>query len=571
MAVLLVHSNGNATGQVIPLTKPEMIIGRRQDCDVVLEPNGVSREHAKICREDQRHYVVDLHSRNRTKLNEVPVEPGQRHLLKAGDRINICDVELVYYPVYPPEPGAREAVEVFEAADDSTIHMLDASRSDLLASVVKPEVKLKAILDISRALSTSLKIDVVAPKILDALLEIFAQAERAFLVLLRQDEPGGKWTFRQTFHKVRPARRGGLRPTLGAAPDDEPRLRISRAIINHVVDNRKAVLSQDAGADMNLPTSASIADLKIRSILCVPMLTSDGQMLGIVQLDTSDRKQFNQEDLDVLEAVARQAAIALQNAQMHESLLAQERIRRDLGLAQTIQVRFLPRSVPSVPGFEFFAHYHAAYEVGGDYYDFVPLGDERWAIALGDVAGKGVAAALMMAKFAGDTRACVLTDREPSVAMTHANRVLCDAGIEERFITLGLCVLDCATRKVTYASAGHLPVMVRRADGRIEEFGADVSGFPLGIDAEGDYAQGEFTLEPGDVALVYSDGVTDARSQHEELYDSQKNRRLMKRVADTPGGASALGKALVQDLREFSAGHPQADDITLVCFGPKVE
>ena len=148
---------------------------------------------------------------------------------------------------------------------------------------------------------------------------------------------------------------------------------ISRSIVNHVLGQKKAVLSQDAGEDKNLPTSASIADLKIRSVMCVPLLTPDSQALGILQLDTSDRKQFHQDDLDVLAAVASQAAIAIQNASMHESLLERERLNRDLKLAEQVQKRFLPQSVPDIPGFEFFAHYDPTYEVGGDYYDFVPL------------------------------------------------------------------------------------------------------------------------------------------------------------------------------------------------------
>src|SRR5205085_1086206 len=107
--------------------------------------------------------------------------------------------------------------------------------------------------------------------------------------------------------------------------------------------------------------SASIADLEIRSVMCAPLLTPDNQALGILQLDTSSRRQFHQEDLDVLAAVAGQAAVAVQNAWMHESLLERERLDRDLKLAEQVQKRFLPRSVPELDGYEFFAHYHPAY------------------------------------------------------------------------------------------------------------------------------------------------------------------------------------------------------------------
>jgi serine phosphatase RsbU (regulator of sigma subunit) len=430
-----------------------------------------------------------------------------------------------------------------------------------MASMVKPEVKLKAILEISRALSTELKIDTVAPKVLDSLMELFPQAERLFLVLV---DPETKRLVRKAF-KYRPTRKSIFSTTI---PADEIPMSISRSIVNHVLGQKKAVLSQDAGADQNLPTSASIADLKIRSVMCVPLLTPDREALGIIQLDTSDRKQFAQEDLDVLAAVASQAAIAIQNAQMHESLLERERVNRDLKLAEQVQKRFLPQTVPAIAGFEFFAHYDPAYEVGGDYYDFVTLPGNRLALALGDVSGKGVAAALMMAKFSGDTRYCILTENSPAAAANELNSLLFAAAIEEKFITLSLSVLDTEKRTLAIASAGHLPIMIRRSNGAVDEVGEDIAGFPLGIIPKGDYQQTEVTLFPGDVVAIFSDGVTDARNLREELYDSRDKRRVMKKLAETSGGPEAVGRALLQDIREFSAGHTQVDDITLICFGP---
>ena len=219
--------------------------------------------------------------------------------------------------------------------------------------------------------------------------------------------------------------------------------------------------------------------------------------MAFFQLDTSDRRQFNEDDLDVLAAVASQAAISIQNASMLESLLERERLNRDLKIAEQVQKRFLPQGVPSVPGYEFFAHYQPTYEVGGDYYDFVPLPGDRMAMALGDVSGKGVAAALMMAKFSGDTRYCILTENGPATTAARLNSLLCAAGIEDKFITLGLCVLDATTRKLTLTSAGHTPVIIRRADGRAEEVGQEVSGLPLGIMEDSVYEQTDVQLRPG--------------------------------------------------------------------------
>jgi serine phosphatase RsbU (regulator of sigma subunit) len=297
-------------------------------------------------------------------------------------------------------------------------------------------------------------------------------------------------------------------------------------------------------------------------------LTPDNKALGILQLDTSDRRQFNEDDLDVLAAVASQAAISIQNASLIESRLVRERLNRDLRLAEQVQKRFLPQDVPTVPGYEFFAHYQPTYEVGGDYYDFVPLPADRMAIAVGDVSGKGVPAALLMAKFSGDTRSSMLTEMAPAPTAFRLNGLLCAAGIEDKFITLGLCVLDAPTGKLTLTSAGHTPVIIRHADGRAEEVGQEVSGLPLGVMEDSEYQQFEAQLNPGDVAILYSDGVTDARSPGEELYDSRSNHRLIKRVARSSGGAASVGRSILQDIREFSAGRSQADDITLVCFGP---
>jgi phosphoserine phosphatase RsbU/P len=560
---------GDLAGKLIELKSDVTVIGRSPECDIILTTNGVSRRHAEIRKRGDTFFLADLKSLNKTLVNNVALASGSDHSLKEDDRINICGVEFIYYPIAPskakdPEPaGDLMSITEGDGMDDPGMLTLDASRTSAMASVVCPEAKLKAVLEITRNLSSELRIDTVAPKVLDSLAEIFPRAERLFLMLM---DPSSKRLVRKAF-KYRPQRRTTFS---GAVPEGEVPTSISRSIVDHVLGQKKAVLSQDAGNDKNLPVSASIADLKIRSIMCVPLLTPDSKALGILQLDTSDRRQFLQDDLDVLAAVASQAAIFIQNASMHEALLKRERLERDLKIAEEVQKRFLPQAVPKVTGYEFFAHYQPTYEVGGDYYDFVALPSDRMAFALGDVSGKGVAAALMMAKFSGDTRYCILTENSPALTATRLNNLLCAAGIEDKFITLSLSVLDAHTRKLVLASAGHMPLIIRRVDGRVEEVGKEISGTPLGIMDDTEYQQTEAELNPGDVVVIYSDGVTDARSPNDELYDSQTNHRLLKRVAEASGGPEAVGRAILQDLREFSAGHTQADDITLVCFGPSM-
>jgi serine phosphatase RsbU (regulator of sigma subunit) len=252
---------------------------------------------------------------------------------------------------------------------------------------------------------------------------------------------------------------------------------------------------------------------------------------------------------------------------MHESLLQRARVDRDLRLAEQIQRRFLPQSVPTVPGYEFFAHYRAAYEVGGDYYDFVPLPDGRLALTLGDVAGKGVAAALMMAKFSGDTRYCVLTEKTPAAAGDRLNELLFNAGLDDRFITMCLGVLDPAANTFTFCSAGHLPVLVRRVQGHVDSIGTEISGFPLGIMPISAYEQDTIDLHEGDLVLIYSDGVTDGRNAQDDQYDTSDNPRLTRRLASASGNAETVGRAILQDIREYTEGKPQFDDLTMICFG----
>ena len=440
MAVLK-QVSGDLAGRLVDLKGDVTVIGRLPECDIILALNGVSRKHAEIRKAGSGYVVVDLESRNKTLLNDAELKGGVEHRLKENDRIGICGVEFVYDPVEPartvdaaPDAGLMEVTES-DGSEQSGFRTLEASRSSTVASVVRPEVKLKAILEITRSLSNELRIDAVAPRILDCLMEIFPGAERLFLML---QDPTSKRLVRKAF-KCRPQKRTSFTRTV---PEDEVPTSISRSIVNHVLGQKKAVLSQDAGSDKNLPSSASITDLKIRSVMCVPLLTPDNKALGILQLDTSDRRQFNEDDLDVLAAVASQAAISIQNASMLESLLVRERLNRDLKLAEQVQKKFLPQTIPTMPGYEFFAHYQPTYEVGGDYYDFVALPGDRMAVALGDVSGKGVAAALMMAKFSGDTRSCMLTENAPAPTATRLNGLLCAAGIEDKFITLGLCVLD---------------------------------------------------------------------------------------------------------------------------------
>jgi sigma-B regulation protein RsbU (phosphoserine phosphatase) len=187
---------------------------------------------------------------------------------------------------------------------------------------------------------------------------------------------------------------------------------------------------------------------------------------------------------------------------------------------------------------------------------------------VGDVLGNGVAAALLMARFSGHTRNFMLAGYSPTAAAELLNGLLFESGIDETFMTLSLSVLDFTTRTLSLISAGHPPVTIRRANGTVDEIGKELAGFPLGIVPEAEFEQTEVSLDFGDVVAAFSDGVTDARNQRDELYDSRENRRLLRKIAETRGGPNAVGRAILEDIRDFTRGRLPVDDITLLCFGP---
>ena len=167
-----------------------------------------------------------------------------------------------------------------------------------------------------------------------------------------------------------------------------------------------------------------------------------------------------------------------------------------------MQFSFLPSKPPQLPAYQFFAHYESAQEVGGDYYDFIPQAPTRLAVMLGDVAGKGVPAALLMAKVSSDARLTMLTEPDPARAVYKLNELMQEAGLLDRFVTLAAGQLDAAAHRVTFVNAGHIPPLIyRRATGKIEEaMGREQAGFPLGVSDGTPYESQTVKLEPGESA-----------------------------------------------------------------------
>jgi serine phosphatase RsbU (regulator of sigma subunit)/pSer/pThr/pTyr-binding forkhead associated (FHA) protein len=551
---------GLPPGQLFPLERECAVLGRHPDCDIVLDIGAVSRQHARILKLADGFFVEDLHSRNGTFVNDQGVR-GRRKLAE-NDRLRICDLVFVFrhgtgeatVASPPQEPGDTGAMMVDDdgrqGGSSIITSTLDVSSGRQgIRVTVNAEVKLKAILEISHNLGRTLGLGDVLPKVLDSLFAIFPHADRGFIVLR---DPATK----ELVPKAVRHRRENV----------TERIRISRTIVNGVMAGKEAVLSADAATDARFDMSESIVDFHIHSMMCAPLIGSEGQVLGVIQIDTVDpRHRFGGEDLEVLASIASQAAIALENAQLHEVALQESVLQRDLALAHKVQQGFLPAAPPQVLGYEFFDFYEPANQVGGDYFDYVWIPGGRLAVAVADVAGKGISAALLMAKLSADARYCLVSEPTPAAAINRLNRAFCESRWEDRFVTLVLAVLDPLKHEVTIVTAGHMAPLRRFADGRVEPVSLEHSGgLPLGIEADGQYSQQAITLLPGDALLLYSDGVTDAMNAADQFYGLE---RLQGQLGSPAENVTTLGGRVLADVQRFIGTRPQSDDMCVTCFG----
>ena len=550
----LTFLKGVNQGTTVPLDGDRIVLGRQETCSIVLNVPAVSREHAVIRRVQGKFYIEDLKSRNGTCVNTQEVSSAVQ--LKDNDRIKICDNLITFQeaarkPALPEE--MRKGGATIAEEEDDTSSTVEASMSGSSKQILEtqPNEKLTFLLNLTTELTQTLSMDELLPQIVPSLFQVFRQADRGFIIVSEE----GK-----LIPKVTRTRRG----------NDDTTARFSRKIVFRCLETGEAVLSEDASADKRFDLSQSIADCRIRSVMCAPMMSrTTGKALGVIQLDTQDRfKKFTQEDLRLLIAVAGQAAVALENARMAQTLVARAGLERDLQTARQVQMSFLPKKPPQVPGYEFYSFYESAQEVGGDYYDFLPLPGGKQVVMVGDVAGKGVPAALLMAKVSADARFAFLTEPGPAEAVYKLNEFMQEAGMLDRFVTLGVCQLDAATHQMTMVNAGHLPpIIFRGGTGQLEEgMARDRAGFPLGV-AEGiPYEADTVTINPGDAVFLFTDGVTDAKNKQEQEFKMDGVRTILSAAAGamTP---RAAGERLVAAVKKHFVGCKQHDDLTIVAFG----
>ena len=420
-----------------------------------------------------------------------------------------------------------------------------SSATGRLQFTASPQVKLEALMEITKNLSRVISLDKVLPGVLDSLFRIFMQADRGFVVL--RDAKG---TLVPLWTKVRREN----------ASDQH---RISRTIVDQVMETREAILSADAASDERFEMSQSIADFRIRSMMCAPLLDNENNAMGVLQVDTLNlRKRFQQEDLEVLANVATQSGIAIDNARMHEEALQCRAIDRDLEVAYEVQKAFLPIRPPQIEGYSFYDYYEPANTVGGDYFDYIELRDGRVAVLVADVVGCGIGTTLMMARVSAESRFSLANEPVVSEAVTKLNDVICGLNLD-RFVTMIMVVIDPKTHEATIVNAGHMAPIWKKSTGEVEEPGLGLEGLPLGIDAGHKYKRQTIKLDPGDSLTLYTDGINEC-SNGDGMYGIERLHELVRLGDSDP---AQLGDKIVSDVRSYLDRQPQVDDMCLIVLG----
>ncbi len=551
MARIVLLTDGKATPY--ELTSFPVRLGRHPDCDIHLDSGMVSRFHAQLVSEDNRVLLEDLGSGNGSFVNGRQLAVHSPQPLNNGDRIKLGPVKLRFEDDSQDDSGTGrftlKGTIQLDDGDTSTI-MGSAQASGYGLLEVRPEDKLRGILQITEALSGTVELSSIAPRILDTLFDIFPQADRG-MILIRDDSSSPLIPVAQK-HR-------------GLGSDESASVRMSRTILDRVLNDRDGILSADAASDSRFSASESISSLTIHSMMCVPLLNLEGEPFGVISLDTQNPlKRFTEEDLQLLLAVATQAAHTYENTRLLVSHLEKQKQDKEMSIASSVQRALLPDELPKIDGYRFYASYDAAQAVGGDYFDCFEFGKNRVCVAFGDVAGKGVPGALIMSRISSVVQNTMSFTDDVSVAMRTINNHMCHNMVEGRFVTFILGVIDLSKHTFTFANAGHMSPLIRRASGQVDEVDDATIGIPVGILSDYPYEVVTQPLKRGDTWVLITDGVDEAMDPDSNLYGKDRVREFVAGCNDDP---EELGRALLADVRAHAAGRPQNDDITIMAFG----
>ena len=550
---------------------PTVVVGRAPTCDLVLTDRYMSRAHARLHLDGGRLTVEDLGSYNGTFVNGLKLDA--RAEVHAGDTIRISTSTL---SVLPADTGREEDQEDGDADPSRRAAAAQAlpagvtlirPASDLLPDLrpapdptsgpdrlLRYTERLALLNEVHRALTRTTGLDGLLELILDRVFDHFRPDEAA--IFLRRDDGAFERVAVRTVGERAPAIESG---------------RLER----EVGTNGLSLVVLDTHDDQRLAGSESLLATGVRSLLAAPLLDAPlagGQYpLGMIVLGAGlGTHTFTEEDMELLVSLASAAALRIRNAALAEEAMERRRLEEELTLARSIQVALLTEALPEVAGWELWAGNVPSRRVSGDFYKVVERTTDdgsELVLLLADVSGKGMAASLLTAALEAMTAGLLdLEDegRSPDALCDRLNRLLFRRTPPAKYATGFLGLVDPETGRLRYASAGHNPVLlVRGAPGAaepVERLWA--TGQPLGLLPAARFEVAEVTLAPGDLLVLYSDGITEAADPEGREYGLERLQRVCQEHRGEP--LEVLAETIEGDLREFADGEPFADDRTIV-------
>lgn len=521
---------GTGEQKLVTSEKRILRMGRLPSSEIFIDDPVVSRRHAEVYLSDEGYFLRDTGSRNGTFLNgERVFDPA---VLKPGDVIGIGSSRVVYEP--------SDSVAFLKDGEDTqstSAISLSEPTPEKLASA--PVALLETVAEVARKIAEPQPLETLLNSILQVCLEKTA-AQRGAIMLI-EDE-------------------GDLKPKAYISTSRaHEKFAISRTIANQAIRENKAILIRDVEGDEHLKMSESIASLKIRSAICTPLWNGE-KTVGILYVDTTEHTNlFNETDLYFFSALTGLIAEKIENALLAEIAKEKERLDTEIEIARDIQQNLFPKSIPEIPGYDVACFNRPSTEVGGDYYDVLIVDEHCYGMAIGDVVGKGIGAAMLMSNLQAVLRARAWSIRRPGDLLNRINADIAGRVGEGRFITFCYFLLDSENDILIYSNAGHNPPYLSRA-GKIKEL--EVSGIPLGIFGESQYQDSEEPLSSDDVVILYSDGITECMNEDEEEFGEDRLKTVL--AANSDKSAHDISEAIVRAVDAFREEAASSDDITLV-------
>ncbi|MBN1687741.1 MAG: SpoIIE family protein phosphatase [Candidatus Omnitrophica bacterium] len=342
------------------------------------------------------------------------------------------------------------------------------------------------------------------------------------------------------------------------------RVKVGEGIAGWVAKTGKPVIVDNPRNDKRFAQRFDQATgFKTQALICVPLL-SKGKKIGVLEaMNPIGRNTFSGKDLELFEAFAEQAAIAIDNSRLHKILLDQKVAEQELKIAREIQQRFLPRINPDDMPFDIFCYNRPARCVSGDFYDVQKTSSTSVSIILGDVSGKGIPAALYMVKLITDFRYLITHNLKTDILLSQLNRNLIADSYHGFFATALHLVYEHAAQAIRFTNAGHHSILIRRRQREKIISVASSKSIPLGISEEFCYTSESLSLEPGDLLFIYTDGLIESRNPSGEEYSIERLARILE--ADY-ASATDCGDKVLEDLNRFGKNADPHDDLTFIAI-----